>query len=64
MNIDIRHAAGTWLLALTFALTGAGSLAQEFDHSHQVFDGIVKAHVRNGRVDYRALKARPQVLNR
>jgi hypothetical protein len=38
--------------------------AQQFDHKHKAYEQILKAHVVDGRVDYRTLKADPQPLNR
>jgi hypothetical protein len=38
--------------------------AQQFDHNHKAYEQILKAHVVDGRVDYRTLKADPQPLNR
>ncbi len=55
--------AGKWMVlggGLLFQTSGA---AQEFDPSHSVFDGVVKAHVANGTVDYRGLHAAPQALD-
>ncbi len=36
--------------------------AADFDHTHLAFTEILEAHVKNGRVDYRALKAKPGAL--
>ena len=45
-------------------LAGAtGAMAQSFDHSHAAFDVVLKAHVSDGQVNYRALKAAPAELN-
>jgi len=38
--------------------------AADFDQSHVIFDGVLKQYVKNARVDYAALKAHPQDLNR
>ncbi len=38
--------------------------AQQFDHKHKAYEQILKAHVVDGRVDYRTLKANSQPLNR
>jgi len=43
-------------------ITSAYSVGQ-FDHSHQEFTSILQKHVKNGRVDYSALKANPAALN-
>ncbi|MDT8389933.1 MAG: DUF547 domain-containing protein [Lentisphaeria bacterium] len=37
--------------------------AADFDHSHSAYDAVLKAHVAEGRVDYRALKSAPRALN-
>jgi hypothetical protein len=45
-------------------LAGAtGAMAQSFDHSHAAFNALLKAHVSDGQVNYRALKAAPAALN-
>jgi len=53
--------------ALTSALIGllggfppSGAFAASFDFS--LYDGLLRSHVRDGRVDYAALKARPDSL--
>lgn len=38
--------------------------AAEFDQSHALFDHVLKIYVKDARVDYAALKAHPQDLNR
>lgn len=38
--------------------------APAMDHAHTLFDGVLKAHVRSGNVDYAALKADPAALDR
>jgi hypothetical protein len=55
-----RIGAVTAFLIMTF---GLAATAQEFDHSHAAFDAVLKAHVTDGAVDYRAIKADPAALN-
>ena len=50
----------TAFLIMTF---GLAATAQEFDHAHAAFDAVLKAHVTDGAVDYRAIKADPAALN-
>ena len=38
--------------------------AAEFDHTHALFDRVLKQHVKNALVNYAALKANPEELNR
>lgn len=49
------------LCALSLA-TSLAAAASPFDHSHAVFDALLKQHVRDGWVDYAALKANPGPL--
>mgnify|MGYP005848381313 CR=1 FL=1 len=51
-------------VALCFATLTLRSIAADFDQSHAIFDGVLKQYVKNARVDYVALKAHPQDLNR
>jgi hypothetical protein len=39
------------------------AVAQDFDHSHAVYDGILKQFVQKGRVDYVGIKANLTPLN-
>lgn len=48
---------------LTFGF-GPSARAQAFDHTHTLFNRVVSTHVVNGQVDYKGLKADPQVLDR
>ena len=50
--------------ALIAALFSMRTMAAEFDDTHALFTGVLERHVRNARVDYAALKARPSDLNR
>lgn len=50
-----------WLGAL-FALGGVLHAAEPFDLTHARWTRILTAHVKNGEVDYAALKASPQEL--
>ncbi len=59
--MNIRY--GSWIAVWGIMLTSATGFAQEFDQNHSLFDGVVKAHVAKGRVDYKALKAAPQGLD-
>ena len=36
----------------------------EFDHSHAIFNNVLKQYVKDARVDYAGLKAHPEELNR
>ncbi len=38
--------------------------AAEFDHSHAKFDIVLKQHLKNSLLDYRAIKSRPAELDR
>ncbi|UCF20435.1 MAG: DUF547 domain-containing protein [Gemmatimonadota bacterium] len=50
-------------LAFAFGLlTNAPAIAQEFDHS--ALDTVLARYVRDGRVDYAALKVEPEILHR
>lgn len=64
----IRHVGRAGVcspLVLAFALIGTGvSMAQGFDHSHDTFGSVLRAHVKDGLVDYKALKTDPLALNR
>lgn len=51
-------------VALCFVTLTLRSTAADFDQSHAIFDGVLKQYVKNARVDYAALKAHPQDLNR
>ena len=49
---------------LCFAgLTLLAAVAHAFDHTHDGFDAVVKAHVRDGLVDYAGLQAAPAPLD-
>lgn len=41
---------------------GLAATAREFDHTHAAFDAVLKAHVTDGAVDCRAIKAGPAAL--
>jgi hypothetical protein len=51
------------LFATVLFLSLAARAAAEFDHSHRTFDSVLKAVVREGRVNYRALKADPRQID-
>lgn len=42
----------------------AAATASAFDHTHAAFEGVLQRHVRDGLVDYAALKAAPRDLDR
>ncbi len=50
-------------LALLFTSLSTGLVRGEFDHSHATFDGVLKQHVKNEKVDYAALQKNPAALN-
>lgn len=54
---------GKWVLLVAVAGLPAGGFAREFDATHARFDAVLKAHVAEGRVDYKALKAAPEELD-
>lgn len=56
-----RKARAALLMAVVFTVPLLA--AADFDHSHSAYDAVLKAHVAEGRVDYRALKAAPRALN-
>lgn len=56
-----RKVAAVLLWAGLCALAAA---AEPFDHAHTLYDGVLRRVVRDGLVDYRALKADPQDLKR
>ena len=53
-------------LILTLLMVGpaVSATAQDFDHNHAAYDAILKTHVTNGMVDYKALKAAQKALDR
>lgn len=55
---------GWHALAFSGVLLATSALAAEFDQTHAVFSGVLTQHVQDARVDYAALKAHPQDLNR
>lgn len=54
----------SFAVALSCATLTSRVTAADFDQSHAIFDGVLKQYVENARVDYVALKAHPQDLNR
>lgn len=52
-------------LLLAFLLVAAAlpAAAQDFDHTHRLYDSVVNTFVLEGWVDYRGLKANPGKLN-
>ncbi|ACB73597.1 DUF547 domain-containing protein [Opitutus terrae] len=51
------------LLLLLAGLASLAPIARAFDHSHALFDRVLKAQVRDGRVNYAALQAAPKPLD-
>jgi hypothetical protein len=49
---------------MVLLVSAGGATAQEFDQTHSLYDGLLKAHVVKGRVDYAALKAESKALDR
>jgi len=52
------------LLVIGCAVVGSRLAAAEFDQTHAAFAGVLTQFVHDARVDYAALKAQPQELNR
>ena len=59
MPFKIHSLISFWLL-----LASASRLLGEFDHSHILWDQVLKAHVRDALVDYRALSENSVLLDR
>jgi hypothetical protein len=57
------YCGGLFLLLVTL-LNPVCPAVQEFDQTHSLYDGLLKAHVIDGRVDYATLKADPKDLDR
>ncbi len=55
---------GLCIVGLGWLTITATALADEFDQSHALFSHALSQYVRDARVDYAALKAHPQELNR
>jgi len=51
-------------VALSCAALASPVTAADFDQSHSLLDRVLKQYVKNARVDYAALQAQPQDLNR
>jgi hypothetical protein len=51
-------------LALGCVIIASQATAAEFDQTHALFTGVLTNYVKDARVDYAALKAHPQDLNR
>ena len=60
-NLAMR---GVPIFLLSISLAIPSFAVQEFDHTHKVYDTILKAHVSDGNVDYQTLSANPLALNR
>ena len=56
---------GSILLSAALIIGSASiSVAQPFDQTHTDYDGVLKATVTDGRVNYKSLKAAPDALDR
>jgi hypothetical protein len=51
-------------VALSCATFASPVVATDFDQSQAIFDSVLKQYVKNARVDYAALEAPPQDVNR
>lgn len=52
------------LASIAIVALAAGAVwAQAFDHSHAAYDAVLKTRVKDGMVDYKALKADPEALD-
>jgi hypothetical protein len=52
------------VIGLGLEVAAVSSPAAEFDQSHQLLDQVLHQYVKDARVDYKALKASPEELNR
>ncbi len=55
---------GLCALALGWLITASRAAAAEFDQTHALFTGILAQYVKDARVNYAALKAHREALNR
>lgn len=55
---------GLCAFALGSVIIASQATAAEFDHTHALFTGVLTNYVKDARVNYAALKAHPQDLNR
>ena len=55
---------GTMLLSAVLISSAGISVAQSFDQTYADYDGVLKATVTDGRVNYKGLKAAPGTLDR
>ncbi len=53
---------GIRILLVLFGFIAVNASAAQFDQTHAMFSALLKRHVKDGRVDYRALKADPAPL--
>lgn len=58
-----RFARLLWLAALSLLVSARSLPGAEFDQAHALFTELLERHVKDGRVDYAALKTRPDPLN-
>jgi hypothetical protein len=58
-----RIRAGGLIVGL-YMISSFSVSASDFDHTHAAYDAILKSHVAAGQVDYKALKADPNALDR
>ena len=63
MRSTERRTRGIWMIALIIMLLGMSSLAVDFDHTHKLYDSVLKAHVVNGLVNYNTLKSDSKALD-
>ncbi|MGH7958807.1 MAG: DUF547 domain-containing protein [Opitutaceae bacterium] len=61
MRISDRFLSG--VMGLVVAVAAGVRAAPAFDQTHAAFDQVLKQHVRDGWVNYTAIKAAPQPLN-
>src|SRR6266852_2162446 len=52
------------VIGLGLEVAAVSSPAAEFDQTHQLLDQVLHQYVKDARVDYKALKASPEELNR
>ena len=64
MRAATMRTMGMLIMASSVAMIGTSGLAQELDHTHALFDGVMKVHVVDGHVDYKALHADTKELDR
>ncbi|MBI4558969.1 MAG: hypothetical protein HY706_15410, partial [Candidatus Hydrogenedentes bacterium] len=53
----------TCFILASLLIPAVHATAEEFDHMHRLYDGVVKRFVQNGMVNYAGLKADPKTLD-